>query len=198
MDFFHAHVCIPFFISYFRLGRKAFRNWRKTDINRNRQYSVACLSLCLSVCLSVCLNVCLSAPLFLFHTIPSGTRPWKPQYPIPEMYVYFGLRLYLLIPAGGECIIRLQRFAVVQPVDGIDRWTRCRTIEIRRSARIDNLNLRQYMHGHIRIDTESDLDALLPKLIRGLANLQRERGCLDGLGERLGKLEGIQSNFYSK
>jgi len=54
------------------------------------------------------------------------------------------------------------------------------------------------MHGHIRIDTESDLDALLPKLIRGLANLQRERGCLDGLGERLGKLEGIQSNFYSK
>jgi len=58
MDFFHAHVCIPFFISYFRLGRKAFRNWRKTDINRNRQYSVACLSLCLSVCLSECLTVC--------------------------------------------------------------------------------------------------------------------------------------------
>lgn len=196
MDFFHAHVCIPFFISYFRLGRKAFRNWRKTDINRNRQYSVACLSLCLSVCLSECLSVCAVVPI-------SHNPQWNPavKAPIPnsrDVCIYFGLRLYLLIPAGGECIIRLQRFAVVQPVDGIDRWTRCRTIEIRRSARIDNLNLRQYMHGHIRIDTESDLDALLPKLIRGLANLQRERGCLDGLGERLGKLEGIQSNFYSK
>lgn len=31
------------------------------------------------------------------------------------------LLVYLLIPAGAECIIRLQRFAIVQPVDGIDR-----------------------------------------------------------------------------
>lgn len=79
MDFFHAHVCIPFFISYFRLGRKAFRNWRKTDINRNRQYSVACLSLCLSVCLSECLSVCAVVPI-------SHNPQWNPavKAPIPN------------------------------------------------------------------------------------------------------------------
>jgi len=79
----------------------------------------------------------------------------------------------------------------VQPVDGIDRWTRCRTIEICRSARIDNLNLRQYMHRHIRIDTESNLYPLLPKLIRGLANLQRESGHLEAV-------DGVLFREYSR
>lgn len=54
----------------------------------------------------------------------------------------YTLLVYLLIPTGAECIIRLQRFAIVEPVDAIDRRARCRAIENCRSARIDNLYLR--------------------------------------------------------
>jgi len=111
MDFF-ATLLFVFHFFIFSVGSEGFSQLAKL-IKIEIGYTM------LHACQSVCL---LASLLFLFHTIPNGvfTTPPAPLKNTNTRYI-FGPRLYLLIPAGGECIIRLQRFAVVQPVDGIDR-----------------------------------------------------------------------------